>query len=68
MPELTFILAILVNKDILSVQEARKLKVALSEQITSSNLGEMITKVSKALEDKESEVEKIDAEQFFKTS
>ncbi len=68
MPELTFMLAILVNKDILSVQEARKLKIALSEHITSSNLGEMITKVSKALEDKESEVEKIDAEQFFKTS
>ena len=68
MPELTFMLAVLVSKDILTVQEARKLKIALSEHITSSNLGEMITKVSKALEDKESEITKIDAEQFFKTA
>lgn len=59
--ELTYILAILVKKDVLSVQEASALKKASGEGTITTNLGEMITKVDKALRKKTSDVEKLDA-------
>lgn len=61
MNELTYILAILVRKDVLSVQEARQIQKASNEAVTSSNLGEMIAKVDRALKTKTPEIEKLDA-------
>lgn len=63
--ELTFILAILVKKDILSVQEAVAIKKSSDEAVITSNLGEMITKVDKALQKKSSELDKVDARDIF---
>lgn len=59
--ELTYILAILVRKDVLTIQEASALKKEASENVITSNLGEMITKVDKALRKKTDDVEKLDA-------
>lgn len=61
MNELTYILAILVRKDVLTVQEAAALKKEGGENVITSNLGEMITKVDRALRKKASDVEKLDA-------
>ncbi len=68
MPDLTFIFAVLVSKDILTIDEARRLKKSVGESITSSNLGEMITKVEEALKEDENETKKIDAKTFLETS
>lgn len=65
MNEVTFMLAILVNKDILSLQEAVSLKKSLSQGIISSNLKDMIEKVDKATEIKESEFETIHAQDIL---
>lgn len=66
MNEITFILAVLVNKDVITLQEAVKLKKSLTQNVISSNLKDMIEKVSKALEIKESDVETIDAQDILK--
>lgn len=65
MNEVTFMLAILVNKDILSLQEAVSLKKSLSQGIISSNLKDMIEKVDKAVKIKESEFETIHAQDIL---
>lgn len=61
MNELTYMLAILVCKDVLSVDEAKSIQKASNEAVISSNLGEMITKVNSALRKKTIEVKKLDA-------
>lgn len=61
MNEVTYFLAILVKKDILSMEEAYKLRKALRESVTNDNLKEMIEKVDKALEPKVDEIETLDA-------
>ncbi len=61
MSEVTFLLAVLVNKEILTLQEALALKKSLTQSITNANLSEMITKVSKALEIKEDTIKTVDA-------
>lgn len=50
MNEVTYLLAILIHKDVLSLEEAKLLQKALRESVTNTNLKEMIEKVSKALE------------------
>lgn len=65
MNEVTFMLAIMVNKDILSLQEAVALKKSLSQGTISSNLKDMIEKVDKATEIKDSEFETIHAEDIL---
>lgn len=63
--ELTFVVAILVRKDILSVEEAHQLLKASREATLNANLGEMIAKVDKALTKKKQSIEKIDAKEFM---
>jgi len=65
MNEVAFILAILVSKDVLSLQEAVSLKKSLSQGVISSNLKDMIEKVDKATETKESEFETIHAQDIL---
>lgn len=65
MNEVAFILAILVSKDVLSLQEAVSLKKSLSQGVISSNLKDMIEKVNKAIEIKESEFETIHAQDIL---
>lgn len=60
MNELTYILAVLVKKDVLSVHEAGAIQKAAKESVISTNLGEMIAKVDKALTKKPG-IEKVDA-------
>lgn len=63
----TFILAVLVFKEIITLDEAKRLQKSLRESITNANLGQMLEKVVKALEDTTtSDVEKIDAKDFIK--
>ena len=63
MQDITFTLAILVSKEILTVVEAKAILKESQHSILSANLGEMIAKVSKALEVDEvtSTIEKVDA-------
>lgn len=63
MNELTFILAVLVTKEVLTITEAAAIHKASKESIISSNLGEMIAKVTKALEPSPDTgaIEKVDA-------
>lgn len=63
MHEITFILAILVSKEILTVVEAKAILKESQHSVLSANLGEMIAKVSKSLEVDEvtSTIEKVDA-------
>lgn len=61
MNELVLMLAILVRKDILSVDEAKSIQKASNESVINSNLGEMITKVDKALRKKVNDFDKLDA-------
>lgn len=61
MNEVTYLLAILIRKDILSLDEALKLKRALTQSVTNANLTQMIEKVDKALEVKQDAVETLDA-------
>ena len=63
----TFILAVLVFKEIITLDEAKRLQKSLRESITNANLGQMLEKVVKALDDTDtSNVEKIDAKDFIK--
>jgi hypothetical protein len=66
MNEVTFVLAILVDKDILTLQEAAKLKKSLTQSTINSNLKNMIEKVDKALAIKEDEIETISAVYLLK--
>lgn len=66
MNEVTFVLAILVDKDILTLQEAAKLKKSLTQSTINSNLKNMIEKVDKALAIKEDEIETISAVDLLK--
>lgn len=68
MNELTYILAILVRSNMLTVVEARQLQKAFAEGTVTSNLGEMITKVDKALHVESSDLEKISAKDFLNLS
>lgn len=61
MNELTYILAVLVRSNVLTVVEARQLQKASVEGTVSSNLGEMITKVDKALHKEEDALTKLNA-------
>lgn len=65
MNEITYLLAVLVVKDILSVDEAKKIQAEMTKGVISSDLGHMVTKVKTALENKESDVKKIDAKEFL---
>ena len=66
MNEVTFLLAVLIEKEILTVSEAKSLQKSLKESVTNANLGEMITKVDNALSDKDETVKKIDAKTILK--
>ena len=59
--EVTYLLAILVQKDILSLDEAHKLRKSLRESVVNDNLTQMIEKVNKALETRESGIKVLDA-------
>lgn len=65
MNELTYMLAILVNKEVLTPLEARKIQKASTEGVISSNLPEMMAKVAKALKQPEDTLEKISAKDFL---
>lgn len=65
MPELTYIVAILIRKDILSIEEGRRLIQSSKEGTMNGNLGEMITKADKALH-KPKTVDKISAKELLK--
>jgi len=63
----TFILAVLVKKNIITKDEAKRLQKSLRESITNADLTQMLDKVSKALENhNSSDIEKIDAKDFIK--
>jgi len=63
----TFILAVLVKKNIITKDEAKRLQKSLRESITNADLTQMLDKVSKALENSNSsDIEKIDAKDFIK--
>ena len=61
MNELTYILAVLVRSNVLTVVEARQIQKASVEGTVSSNLGEMITKVDKALHEDKDTITKVNA-------
>lgn len=66
MNELTFTLAILVAKELLTPAEAKAIQKASQESVITSNLGEMIAKVNKALQPKDAgEVKTIDAREVM---
>lgn len=65
MNQFTYVLALLVRKDIITVSEAAALIKSSQEGVLNSNLGEMITKVDKALKKKPSDIEKVDASTIF---
>lgn len=65
MPELTLILALLIRKDIISVDEARSILKSSKEGVVNDNLGEMVTKVDKALKKKD-KTDTISAAEFMK--
>lgn len=65
MNELTFLIAVLVRKDILSADEARSLIKTSKEGVINGNLGDMIAKVDVALKPKPLGIEKIDAKKFL---
>jgi hypothetical protein len=67
MNELTYLLAVLINKDILSVDEAKKLQNECRKGIVNSNIGEMVSKVERALKDKSEGLKKVSATDFFKS-
>lgn len=63
----TFILAVLVAKEVITKDEAKRLQKSLRESITNADLTQMLDKVSKALENhNSSDIEKIDAKDFIK--
>lgn len=63
--DLTYLLAILVVKEVLTLSEAKVLQVESRKSVTTSSLAEMITKVTKALDSPEDAIKKIDAAQFL---
>lgn len=65
MNELTYVLAILVHKEVLTPLEARKVQKAAVEAVITSNLTEMVTKVDKALRQPDDGLEKISAKDFL---
>lgn len=65
MPELTLVLALLIRKDIISVDEARSILKSSKEGVVNDNLGEMVTKVDKALKKKD-RTDTISAVDFMK--
>ncbi len=66
MNELTFLIAVLVRKDVLTVVEASALLKASKEGVINGNVGEMVAKVDRALKRKTDDVEKVDAKEFMK--
>jgi len=63
----TFILAVLVNKEIVTVAEAKRLQKSLRESVTNSDLPQMLDKVNNALNVEDTnKVTKIDAKDLFK--
>lgn len=66
MNELTFILAILIKQNVLTVQEAKALQKSSRENVTNASLSDMVTKVENALEVKEDQIKKIDATDLLK--
>lgn len=65
MPELTLMLALLIRKDIISVDEARSILKSSKEGVVNDNLGEMVTKIDKALKKKD-KTDTISAAEFMK--
>lgn len=65
MNELTYYLAILVQKKVLTPLEAKKLQGAAKEAVISSSLPEMMAKVDRALKVKDDMIEKVDARDFL---
>lgn len=66
MNELTYTLAILVNKGVLQLDEAKKLLKSSKESVTNGDLKQMIAKVEKSLAiDTTNELESIDAKQLM---
>jgi len=63
--DLTYLLAVLVKKEILTLDEAKALQVESRKSITNSSLGEMVSKVDKALKKSDDPVKKIDASTFL---
>lgn len=60
-PQVTLVLAVLVNKKILSEYEAKLLSRRLTHTSVTDNVGEMIKKVEGALAENTSEIKTIDA-------
>lgn len=63
--DLTYLLAVLVNKEIITLDEAKALQVESRKSVTNSSMGEMIAKVNKALTKADDPIKKIDAAQFL---
>ena len=66
MNEITFVLAVLVNKEIITKQEAQKLHKSMTQNILNSNINEMIAKVEHALSVSEISIQTIDANDIIK--
>lgn len=63
--DLTYLLAVLVNKEVITLNEAKALQVESRKSVTNSSMGEMIAKVNKALTKADDPIKKIDASQFL---
>jgi hypothetical protein len=66
MNEITFVLAVLVNKEVITKQEAQKLHKSMTQNILNSNINEMISKVERALSVNEISLQTIDANDIIK--
>lgn len=66
MNEITFVLAVLVNKEIITKQEAQRLHKSMTQNILNSNINEMIAKVERALSVNEISLQTIDANDIIK--
>lgn len=66
MNELTFLLAVLVKKDVLTELEAKQLKKEAAQNILNSDLPAMLAKVDRAFKVEEKELQTIDASDIIK--
>lgn len=66
MNEVTFLLAILIKKEIITEHEAIVLKRSLSENIINGDLHQMIAKVEKAFIKPTKDLETIDAKDLLR--
>lgn len=61
MNELTFLLAVLINKNVITEHEAKLLKISLDKSVINGNLKEMTAKVEEAFKEVVPEITTIDA-------